>query len=370
MRVSLPPAKWEEAHSLPSTALKPSRSHAVNLVLSMLWGTRNDGIREPFTATLDSTMLGSGWTQTEDGWSLPLWRAPAPADGSGEPVILAPDLGLNALCFDLSSDRSLVRNLHANGFDVYVFCHRGHADAVPPRHNPRIDFDAIVSHDVPAAIATVKAQSGAERVHWVGHGFGGQCLIGHMANDGDRDLSSSVLMSAPVRFPKLSTSARRAAAVAQSLPSTWQLPIDKVQRLLTVGSRHIDLSSRTQRIEGPIARALLMDGGAPLALGLVHQMAEWHATGNLVDGSNRFDYLAGIQGRKTPTLVIASPDDRRCRPEQAKPAADALTDSEWWCLDPGWGHLDLLAGADATRTIFPRLTEWLCNSREACWTTR
>ena len=336
----------------------------------MLWGARNEGLREPFIADLDPTLLSSGWTQTEDGWRLPLWRAPAPSGGSGEPVILAPDLGLNALCFYLNSDRSLVRHLHAEGFDVYVFCHRGHPDALPPQHSPLIDFDAIVAHDVPAAIATAKAQSGAERVHWIGHGFGGQCLIGHMANDGDRDLSTSVLMATPVTFPKLNTSARRAAAVAASLPSTWRLPIDTVQRLLMVGSRHADLSARTQRIEGPLARALLLDGGAPLAVGLIQQMAEWHATGHLVDGGNRFDYLAGVRGRKTPTLVIASPDDHRCQPSQAAPAAEALERSEWWCLDNGWGHLDLLAGADAKRTIYPRLAQWLNTGREACWTTR
>ena len=339
------------------------------MLLSMLWGARNEGLREPFVARLEPSLLKSGWTQTEDGWRLPLWRAPAPASGSGEPVILAPDLGLNALCFDLNSDRSLVRHLHNQGFDVFVFCHRGHPDALPPGANACIDFDAIVAHDVPAAIETAKAQTGATRVHWVGHGFGGQCLVGHIANDGDRDLSSCVLMSTPVTFPRLRTSARRAAAIASALPSTWRLPVDKVQRLLMVGSRHVDLSTRTKRIEGPIARALLMDGGAPLALGLLRQMSEWHSTGQLVDKHNRFDYLEGLKGRKTPTLVIGSPDDQRCEPAHAEPAAEALEHSDWWCLNEGWGHLDLLAGADAARTIFPRLTEWLEKDREACWTT-
>lgn len=368
--MSLPPAKWEEALALPTTALEPTRGRAAGLLMSMLWGARNEGLREPFVAKLAPTLLSCGWTQTEDGWRLPLWRAPAPPDGSGEPVILAPDLGLNALCFDLNSDRSLVRHLHSRGFDVYVFCHRGHPDAVPPAHNPVLDFDAIVAHDVPAAIATAKAQTGAERVHWVGHGFGGQCLVGHLANDGDRDLCASVLMSTPVTFPTLKTSARRAAAIASALPSTWRLPIDKIQRLLMVGSSHVDLSGRTKRIEGPMARALLMDGGAPLALGLLQQMAEWHTTGHLVDRSNRFDYLAGMTGTKTPTLVIASPDDHRCTPSQAEPVVQSLTHSDWWCLKDGWGHLDLLAGADAARAIYPRLTEWIEKDREACWTTR
>ena len=136
-----------------------------------------------------------------------------------------------------------------------------------------------------------------------------------------------------------------------------------------VSGRHVDLSSRTKRIEGPLARALLMDGAAPLAVGLVQQMSEWHTTGQLVDKHNRFDYLAGIKGKKTPMLVIASPDDQRCEPTQAKPAANALKHSDWWCLSEGWGHLDILAGADAARSIYPRLTEWLKKGREACWTT-
>jgi predicted alpha/beta hydrolase len=367
--VSLPPAKWEEALSLPATALDSPRGPAVSLLMSMFWGARNDGLREPFLARLDPTLLTSGWTQTADGWRLPLWHAPAPAGSRGEPVILAADLGLNARCFDLHSDRSLVRHLHTRGFEVFVFCHRGHRDAVPPQHRPQVDFDAIVAHDVPAAIATVKAQTGAERVHWIGHGFGGQCLVGHMANDGDRDLSASALISSPVTFPSLKTTARRAAAIANVLPSTWRLPVDKVQRLLMVGGRHTDIADRTQRIEGPMARALLLDGAAPLALGLLQQMAQWHATGQLVDRHNRFDYLAGLSGRETPVLVIGSPDDQRCQPHQAEPAAEALTHSDWWCLDEGWGHLDLIAGADAARTVFPRITDWIEMHRGACWTT-
>lgn len=370
--MSLPPVQWSEAKTAPETALERYRKPGLELALSMLWGARNEGVREPFKAQTQASDLEATWYKTEDGWSAPLWRLPAKPGATGEPVILASGIGLSPRSLDLDPSRSLVKHLHDEGFDVYLFTHRGSPDARPPSESPAVDFDGIIAHDVPAAIAVARSLSGAQRVHWIGHGLGGQFLVGHIASDGLNDIAAGVLLSTPVRFEKLKATPRRIAAVAKLLPESWRIPTRRIQEVLTVASRPSDLASLTLRMEGPMARALLTEAADDMSAGLIQQLATWHEHGQLTDRSNRFDYLEGLGGRKAHLLVVGSPSDNLCSLTAAKPAFERLAPGfgEWLELDGGWGHLDLIAGADARRTIFPRLSGWLEQQHKRCWTDR
>ena len=336
----------------------------------MIWGARNQDAREPFKTKPEQTVLKAGWAHTEDGWSLPLWRCPPQAGATGEPIILAADLCLGPQSMDFQTDRSLVRYFHQLGYDVFVFGHRGVPDAVAPRGKITIDYDNIVQHDVPAAIGAVRAITQARRVHWVGHGFGGQCLIGHLANDGHDDLASGALLSTPVKFRPHKSMLGRVARIARFLPEDWRLPVNRIQEILTVASRTSDLSPYTLRVEGPVARGLLMDTTTDIALGLIHQLNQWHQHGHLTDTTDRFDYLEGLAGSRAALLVVASPTDTFCSPEAARPVFEKLASGsgKWLCLPEGWGHLDLIAGADASRVLFPQLGDWLQKHDERCWT--
>ena len=222
--MSLPPARWEAAASLPTLRLPRARPASLDLLLSMVWGARNDGIREPFRAQLNHNALKAHWVHTSDGWSLPLWRCPPRGDGCGTPIVLAGDLCLGPRSMDLNDGRSLVRYFHDLGFDVYLFGHRAGPKAIRPNHATTIDFDSIISHDVPAAIQAVRAFSQSRRVHWVGHGFGGQCLVGYLAHDGDDEIGAGALLSSPVRFEPYRATIRRVAAIAERLPQNWRIP--------------------------------------------------------------------------------------------------------------------------------------------------
>jgi predicted alpha/beta hydrolase len=370
--MSLPPARWAKANDAFQVALDRPRKPAVDLLMSMVWGVRNEGAREPFKASTTGSDLSAVWYQTEDGWTAPLWRLPPRAGATGEPVIIAPGLGLGPRSIDLNTDRSLVRFLHAEGYDVFVFSHRGVESARPPSLGAVIDFDAIVEHDLPAAIALVKQLSGAKKVHWVGHGLGGQCLIGHLASDGGSDIAAGVLMSTPVRFQPLKATARRIAAVAKHLPEGWRVPTRLIHEVLTVASHPADLAHLSSRIEGPMARSMLLEATTDLSVGLIKQMAGWHTSGQLTDRENRFDYLEGIRGRDTPIMVMASATDILCDLDAARPVVDLMADgaAQWVELPRGWGHLDLIAGADADRVVFPNILAWLNQRRDCCWEAR
>jgi len=271
---------------------------------------------------------------------------------------------------DLHEDRSLVQYFHRLGFDVYIFGHRAGPKAIPPQHQTSIDFDSIVRHDVPAAIKTVRSFSQTRRIHWVGHGFGGQCLVGHLAQDGGDDIGAGALLSSAVHFEPYRATIRRVAAIAERLPQAWRIPTQRIQEILTVTSKAKDLSNVTLRMEGPLARAMLMDATTDLSVGLIQQINSWHKTGHLTDRTNRFDYLEGLSGRDARLLVVGSPSDQFCSPDAAKPVFDKLAkgSGRWLLLPEGWAHLDLIAGADAPRTLFPKVADWLQKHNGRCWT--
>lgn len=367
----MPPVKWVDVHPPASEPPANIRGPLAELALSMLWGSRNEGVREKFRSPLTPSAMEPLNYETEDGWSVVMQRCPPRPGSTGEPVLLASSANLSPSALDAYRDRSLVRALHEAGYDVYLFENRGSVNASPPQGIATFDFDDMVAHDVPAAIAAIQQNTGAKRVCWLGHGLGGQLLVGHIASSGGYDIAAGITLNAPVHFDRLSSTARRAAAVARSLPDHWRLPLRRVQTMLTVASRPADLARLTVRTEGPKARGILLECTTDLALGMAQQISRWHEVGRLVDRTNRFDYLDGLTGKKTPVLVIGSGGDAICSASSTKPIADALNNgrSEWWQLDDGWGHLDAIVGADAPTNVFPKLIQWLEKHRAECWTT-
>lgn len=369
--LSLPPEKWSAVETVVQPLEDSHESVWRSVAQSMLWGARNRGKREPFAAPRTATRFDHLEVQTEDGWSLPMLRFSPPAGGTGEPIILASSGTLSPESMDAYADCSLLRALHLAGYDVFLFHNRGCGNAVQPQGIATFDFDDMVEHDVPAAINTVCSLSGAQRAIWLGHGLGGQLLVGTLGARVHRGVAAGVAIGAPVKFQPLSSTARRAAAVASSLPCHWRIPLQRVQRLLTVASRRADLAAMGRQIDGPRARGILMDCGSDMAMGLAQQMATWHTVGHLVDRDNRFDYVEGMRGSDTPVMTIAASGDASCSPAAAAPVFEATSGAHRARIELGhdWGHLDLIASTAANRIIFPKIIDWLQAFRSDCWTT-
>ena len=367
--MSLPPAKWSSMATARQLIASKLDTPVRDLVLATTWAQRNPGVRERFRAELATNNATFHVVGTEDGWQCGLFHHPAPCHGTGEPIILVPGLGWNEKTFHAQHDRSIVRFLQARGHELFILAHRSSAFATPPANARGFNFDDIVAHDVPAALQKIKAISGAKRIHWVGHGIGGQLLIGHLANDGDVDIASGTLISAATCFQPLHATAKRAAAVARWMPAHWRIPLQQVQRILMAASRPAHLVPITRRIEGPLARGLMTEGVEDLAIGVLRQVAAWHEVGSLVSHDNRFDYVEALAGRNVPLFTIAAPDDPLCQPEHAHAILETIAEGvgKKLTLPDGWAHLDPLAGADAARVVFPQIASWTHEHNLRCW---
>mgnify|MGYP002005929939 FL=1 len=168
--------------------------------------------------------------ESSDGWRAPLRLLPPAAGGAGEPVVLAHATGLHPDAWRLGEGLTLARALSRAGFAVYLLSHRGDVDALPPHPRAGFDFDDILGRDLPAALARIREHAGFSRIHWVGHGMGGQLGLAHAARSRGEDLASVVVLGAPARFERdaVRSEVRRLARVAGLMPAHWRLPVRSV----------------------------------------------------------------------------------------------------------------------------------------------
>ena len=308
---------------------------------------------------------------TDDGWQCFMFRCPPQPGAPGEPVVLVHGLGLNRLSMDYTRE-GLIGLLHAWGFDVYLLEQRGDASAFPPRRPTSFDADTIAAQDLPAAIQTVLDLTGHRQVGFVGHGFGGQLLYIHLAQDPYAPVFAAACMGSAVRFSNPGGTARIAGMVSRILPGRLGLPTRQALRLLSPSARSgagLGQRATTGGIEGPVLRGLMNHGVEDLEGQLVQQVTRWVTSGVLCDRDDRIDYLEALRGHALPLLVVASTGDPVCEPEAALRVLDYMGEAGKQSLvvaEP-CGHLDLVQGRVAQTATGPAVATWLDAHRRRAW---
>ena len=120
-------------------------------------------------------------------------------------------------------------------------------------------------------------------------------------------------------------------------------------------------------IDGEVARTLMLHGFEDIPTGLLRHLALWHETGMLCDRSKQRNYLMGMKGCQTPTMVVTAAGDPYCPPSSALPAFEVLGNRRLILLDEEWGHFDPLVGRAANSHVHPSLIGWLDQWRRRCW---
>jgi cholesterol oxidase len=105
---------------------------------------------------------------TEDNVQLRLTRYKG---GSKGPVMLSPGYGTSTLAFTIDTvDTNLPEFLYANGYDVWLFDYR--ASPALPSARTQFTLDDVATKDYPAAVAQVRAITGAPDIQIVAHCVG------------------------------------------------------------------------------------------------------------------------------------------------------------------------------------------------------
>jgi pimeloyl-ACP methyl ester carboxylesterase len=287
-------------------------------------------------------------------------------------VLLIHGFGQNRYTWH-SSRRSFANYLAREGWDVFNVDLRGHGRSRrfgAPR--PRV-LDDYIQEDVPTCAREAMRLSGHDRVFLIGHSMGG--LISYSAAGTHlRDVVRGVIsIGSPYRFGQgsalLLLLREAAAAIGWTglFDANPTLPVRFIGRHLHKraalwDNRFLPLPIRGW-VPGGLEREMLDEylsksfEHTSLAVALDIFKAGRYDGFKSLDGM--IDYGAAFESLDRPLLVIAGTKDQLAPPQSVRPAFERSRSRDKTYRAWPLGHLDLVMGREATRTVWPLVRGWL-----------
>ena len=322
--------------------------------------------------------------QTADGVHLRLIRYPGGPKG---PVILSPGFGTTALAFALDTvETNLTEYLCAHGYDVWLLDYR--ASPHLPSAATQFTLDDIATQDYPAAVATVRAVTGAASVQVMAHCMGSMTLLMSLLSglQGVRSAICSQVTLHPVPSPL------NAIRAGLCLPSVlWGLGVETLTSdyaepgwIDRAYDRVARLYPTKERCPSPVCRRILFMYGEVYAhaqlneatheaihetFGVANLTTFEHITrilraGHVVDRRGQDVYLPHLDRLALPIAFLHGAENRLFLPRGSEITLEVLRER----VGPGWytrhvvphyAHMDCFIGRDAAQDVYPVVLEEL-----------
>lgn len=290
------------------------------------------------------------------------------AGGTRATVLLVHGFGQNRYAWHLPS-RSFANYLARAGFDVYNLDLRGHGRS---RHLGGRRCRSVSDYwleDLPTAIDEIRRHSPDRPVWIVGHSLGGLVAYAGAPHLGGA-IAGIASIGSPYHFTRGSLSLQAVSTFVRALTALRLRPNPVVLLKpvgLTMASFRRVAESRAYPIpwrgwhKGAMEPHVLAEhmrlAFDRAGLGELTDMFKWaseRALGGKDSGvSERFEAL------DLPLLVVAGSNDDLAPPEAVRPGftLSRSTDKTYRALP--LGHIDLIVGRDAPRTMWPLVGEWI-----------
>jgi alpha/beta hydrolase family protein len=316
---------------------------------------------------------------TSDGTAVRLTRY---RYGTKGPLIMAPGYGNAARAFAIDTvPKNWVQYLGEHGYDVWLFDYRASPDL--PASLTQFTVDDIATRDWPAAVDTVRRETGTDEIQALGHCVGGLSLFMAMGAgmQGLRSATFSSLAGHPIPTPGNQLRAHaRLATLFRKLgikflapdydPKSWDgRLIETVMRLAPF--RHIyddPVARRIYFIYGDVydyenINRATMEQSVPSFFGggnitFFEHISLMIRAGAARDARGRDAYLANLDAFKLPVSFITGEHNKMFVPKGLQRTYDTLRRANGaghytHHVMPHYAHLDLWLGADAERDVWP-----------------
>jgi polyhydroxyalkanoate synthase len=288
------------------------------------------------------------------------------------PILLVYALINRPYILDLMPGNSFVEFLVGQGFDVYMLDW-----GIPGDEDQSLRLDDYVLDYIPRAVKKVLSTSHAEGVTVFGYCMGGTLSAMYAALFPEKPLANLVLLTAPIDFSPdevglygLWTSEKyfnpdRVVDAFGNVPASF---IDTGNRMLKpvtnyVGT-YVNLWERIMQdksLDSWLAMSKWVNDGVPLPGEAFRQwIRDFYQQNKLVKGEVK------LRGRQVdlshitcPLLTIAGTKDHICPQPQAEAVMrlSSSRDKEFLLLEAG--HVGLLTGSGAKKTLWPKVQAWL-----------
>lgn len=294
-----------------------------------------------------------------------------------EPLILCHGLGANRFNLDFTddgtgSDRlSLARALQRAGFDVWSLELRGRGLARVPA-GADWTADDEVKEDVPAALETVLDLTGADRVFWVGHSWGG--ILQYLLHARCHPMADRVAGLVTIASPA-SLRVQRAGRWMFRAPGLFlarlglRVPLRLLGKLGLVLSWPISWFGRgfladLKAMDGRVLRRVFASLADDINPGVVRQGLRWLDEGEFCDLEGVVDELEHYD---KPLLLMVGSHDRICPVASLAQLKDRVATDDVTLRVLGtatgfssdYGHGTILIGRNAPDEVFPLVRAWL-----------
>ncbi len=325
-----------------------------------------------------------------DGKILKLTRYRGGVKG---PVVLSHGLGVSSLIFSIDTiETNLVEYLVAAGYDCWLLDYRASVDL--PYARELWTADDVATMDYPAAVAKVRAVTGAPTVQMLAHCFGAttfsmamlaglegvrSAVISQIATDYVVPWYPQRLLAylrAPALFDAMGIDVVDARATTSD--SFLERALDKaLQVLVPVPRRERTRDATSNRITALYGRLYQLDqlNEATVASGLAEmfgeanidafkQLALFARHGSVLGHEGDDVYLPHVQRLALPICFIHGSANACFLPESTARTLQRLSQANGRQLYerhviPGYGHIDCIFGKNAARDVFPLIVAHL-----------
>jgi cholesterol oxidase len=322
--------------------------------------------------------------KTSDGKILKLTRYKG---GSKGPLVLSHGLGVSSLIFAIDTiETNLLEALVAAEYDCWLLDYRASVDL--PYARELFTGDDVATKDYPAAVAKVRAVTGAPTVQMLAHCFGATTFTMAMLAglEGVRSAVISQISTDYVVpwFPQRVLAYLRAPALFEMIgidvvdaratsADPWiERVLDKALQLIVPVPRSERTHDATSnRISALYGRLYQLDqlNSATVSSGLAEmfgeanidafkQLALFARQGRLLDRNGADVYLPHIERLALPICFIHGAKNACFLPESTARTLDRLSQANGRQLYerhviPGYGHIDCIFGKNAATDVYP-----------------
>lgn len=301
-----------------------------------------------------------------------LWHYRSEQVSLRPPLLIIYSLFNKSYILDLRPGNSVIEQLVAAGFDVYMLDW-----GVPDERDAANQLEDYVDSYIPAAIDRVCELSGSDSINLLGYCFGGVLSVLHAAHHLDSPLRSLTVLTTPADLQEFGpmgdmmarTDLEEVLGVDGMVPPS--VILQGFRSLAPMGevTSRVDLLEKLWSDEYVTAYQAMAGWGndqVPLPGGVARQFKQLVADNAFV---NDRVFLGGDRVRlsdiRVPFMHVLGLRDHIIPPAAAKPLVGLIGSEDKQELQLDAGHVGLMVGRSAARNTLPVLVDFLKQRSEA-----